>query len=316
MFLQYWLALFTTSATANMIGLNISSAFNSAITIYIVVPLLMIPMMVLSGAMFPFDKLNRSLGGIDKVPAIADIMPTKWTYEALMVSQFKDNEYGKLYYDTQQQIKNAEFNIDYRLDDLKDSLSRTVQAYRHKELSEEHPSSLRLIRNELEKIARELDIEEFGKLDELTYDKFNHIVAESADNYIDDVISRYRVISDAADLKWDSFYTANRELLDDMYDDYHNQKLEEIVRKIAEPNKILEYKDYFIQNVEPIYLDPVGNHFPAFRSHFLAPTKVLFGARIDTFTFNIMAVWILTVVFYLLLYFDVLRKIVQLVISN
>ncbi|MCK7541650.1 MAG: hypothetical protein MZV63_67580 [Marinilabiliales bacterium] len=32
------LVLFTTAFCANMIGLNISSAFNSAITIYIVIP--------------------------------------------------------------------------------------------------------------------------------------------------------------------------------------------------------------------------------------------------------------------------------------
>ena len=101
---QYWFALFTTAVCANVLGLNISSAFNSAITIYIVVPLLMIPMMVLSGAMFPFDKINRNLGNVEKVPWVAEIMPTRWTYEALMVTQFKDNEYDRLIYDMNKTI--------------------------------------------------------------------------------------------------------------------------------------------------------------------------------------------------------------------
>ncbi len=52
--------------------------------------------MVLSGAMFPFDKLNRKIGNVDKVPLIAELMPTRWTYEALIVSQFKDNKYSKV----------------------------------------------------------------------------------------------------------------------------------------------------------------------------------------------------------------------------
>ncbi len=95
MYFHYWLALFTTAFCANMIGLNISASFNSAITIYIVIPLLIIPMMVLSGAMFPFDKLNRKIGNVDKVPLIAELMPTRWTYEALIVSQFKDNKYSQ-----------------------------------------------------------------------------------------------------------------------------------------------------------------------------------------------------------------------------
>jgi ABC-type multidrug transport system ATPase subunit len=67
MFFNYWLALFTTAFCANMFGLIISSSFNSVITIYIVIPLLIIPMMVLSGAMFSFDKLNRNISRVDKV---------------------------------------------------------------------------------------------------------------------------------------------------------------------------------------------------------------------------------------------------------
>ena len=98
MYFHYWLALFTTAFCANMLGLNISASFNSAITIYIVIPLLIIPMMVLSGAMFSFDKLNRKIGNVDKVPLIAEMMPTRWTYEALIVTQFKDNKYSKVVY--------------------------------------------------------------------------------------------------------------------------------------------------------------------------------------------------------------------------
>ncbi len=95
---EYWFALFTTAAFANMLGLNVSASFNSAVTIYILIPLVMIPMMILSGAMFPFDKMNRSIGSVKKVPFIAEFMPTKWAYEALMVKQFKDNKFNKDFY--------------------------------------------------------------------------------------------------------------------------------------------------------------------------------------------------------------------------
>ncbi|TFH37241.1 MAG: ATP-binding cassette domain-containing protein, partial [Bacteroidia bacterium] len=132
---NYWFALFSTAAVANLLGLNISRAFNSAITIYIVVPLLMIPMMVLSGAMFPFDKMNRTIGSVDKVPLIADIMPTKWTYEALMVTQAKDNRYDRLVYGLNKTISVAEYNTVERIPALKSAIYETEQAYRQKELS-------------------------------------------------------------------------------------------------------------------------------------------------------------------------------------
>jgi ABC-type multidrug transport system ATPase subunit len=137
MYFNYWLALFTTAFCANMLGLNISASFNSAITIYIVIPLLIIPMMVLSGAMFSFDKLNRKIGNVDKVPIIAELMPTRWTYEALIVSQFKDNRYSKTeynkshetYFMLQKIISEAEFNKINRIKVLQEALQTTLFEY-------------------------------------------------------------------------------------------------------------------------------------------------------------------------------------------
>ncbi|HEY3429116.1 MAG TPA: ATP-binding cassette domain-containing protein, partial [Cyclobacteriaceae bacterium] len=51
---RYWLVLFSCSCFANMLGLNISSAFNSAVTIYILIPLLIIPQLLLSGVVINF----------------------------------------------------------------------------------------------------------------------------------------------------------------------------------------------------------------------------------------------------------------------
>ena len=58
MTLSYWIVLFTTSCFANMLGLNISSAFNSVITIYILIPLILIPQLLFSGVMVKFDRLR------------------------------------------------------------------------------------------------------------------------------------------------------------------------------------------------------------------------------------------------------------------
>src|SRR6202008_326503 len=100
MFIDYWLILFTISCFANMLGLNISVTFNSAVTIYILIPLLVIPQMILGGAMFSFDKLNRTLGGGNNItPPVADAMVARWAFEALTVQQFKANGYEKNLYE-------------------------------------------------------------------------------------------------------------------------------------------------------------------------------------------------------------------------
>lgn len=308
---QYWIALFTTAAFANILGLNVSGAFNSAITIYIVVPMLMIPMMVLSGAMFPFDKLNRTLGSIDKTPWIAEVMPTKWTYEALMVKQFKDNEYDRLVYDMNKTISVSDYNTVFRLPELSSALNSTVLDYRRNNLSNENPSGLPLLKNEIEKLAVNENLKPFKDTDRLNPEDFNHLVAEKVSAYLDSVTIYFRDKSNSTDIRKDNFISANRLKLDKLYNDYHNTRLEEIVTKLYEKNKILEYKNELIQNYDPVYKDPAGKEFPAFRSHFFAPTKVALGKRFDTFDFNILFVWGMSMLLYILLYFNIFERMVH-----
>ncbi len=308
---EYWLALFTTAAFANVLGLNISSSFNSAITIYIAVPMLMIPMMVLSGAMFSFDKLNRHLGSVDKVPWIAEIMATKWTYEALMVTQAKDNEYDKLFYDMNKTISVADYNTIYRLSYLENALNTTVLHYRRKELSEKNPAKLDLLRNEVELLSANPFLFRFEELDKLNAQDFNHFIAEKLYEYLDSVNSIYINAGNSADIRKDRFVSANREELNQFENKYHNYQLQEIVTKLYEPNKILEYNNRLIQNYDPIYDDPTGESFLSFRSHFLAPTKLCLGIRFDTYVFNIIFVWLMTFIFYLMLYFNIFEKMVN-----
>ncbi len=55
MWFEYWLILFSTSCFANLLGLNISASFNSAKVIYIIIPILIIPQLLLSGVIVKFD---------------------------------------------------------------------------------------------------------------------------------------------------------------------------------------------------------------------------------------------------------------------
>jgi len=331
MYFHYWLALFTTAFCANMLGLNISAAFNSAITIYIVIPLLIIPMMVLSGAMFSFDKLNRKIGNVDKVPLIAEFMPTRWTYEALIVSQFKDNEYskrvfttsGETYYDLQKKISEADFNKVHRIKALRDALETTLFEYRsnpknignsqdlvHKKQSRNF-SKLQLLRNELENMAVVYNVPPFNYISDLTPYEFNPGIADSVTKYLNRMDRIFSKISNTASDKRDLFYNMNDLLLKKLEDEYYNYKLLEIVTKPYERKKILVYNNTLVQNTDPVYLDPYKRGFLDFRTHFYAPSKYIFGLKTDTFAFNISLVLLSSVVLYLMLYFELLGKAVS-----
>lgn len=302
--LHYWFALFTTAAMANLLGLNISNSFNSAITIYIVVPMFMIPMMVLSGAMFPFDKLNRTMGSVGQVPVIAELIPTKWTYEALMVTQARDNRYDRLVFDLDREISVAEYNTVHRLPELSRALDKTLKAYRSGNLITDKENKLPLIRNEIRALGRSGIIPPFSSLNQLTTEEFNTRIADEASAYIDNAYKEYNSIANSAEIKHDNFIERNREQLNPLYDDYHNLRLQDIVTKLGERHPILEYNDRLIQNYDPIYQQSEKRGVLGIRSHFFAPEKWFLNRSYDTYQFNMAVVWSMILVLYLLLFFN------------
>lgn len=333
LFSHYFIALFCTAVCANMIGLNISAGLSSAITIYIVIPLIIIPMMVLSGAMFPFDKLNRKIGSVDKVPLIAELIPTRWTYEALMVAQFKDNRYntfvdsttGKTIYEMKKDLSTANFYTVKLIPGLISAVEITDTALLSQRISGDNesipqnqqengePGKLELIRNELNELySKYPTIPRFEQFDKLTPESYNPDVSLNLVSYLRFIGNSFSQFSNRFSKEWDDFYYANRTKIRVLENRYNNLKLEEIVTKFYErdKNKLLEYRNKFVQNYDPIYLDPDNKGFFAFRTHFFSPAKFIFGARIDTFSFNIGLVLLSTVILYLTLYFNILGRII------
>ena len=122
MFLQHWFILFTTACFANLLGLNISSAFNSAVTIYILIPLLLIPQLILSGVVVKFDKLNPRIGNSATVPFVGDLMASRWAFEAAMVSQFKDNDFERQFYLYDKIMANSDYKKVYFIPEVETKL--------------------------------------------------------------------------------------------------------------------------------------------------------------------------------------------------
>jgi ABC-type multidrug transport system ATPase subunit/uncharacterized tellurite resistance protein B-like protein len=320
MYFVYWLALFSTAAFANMLGLNISATFNSAVTIYILIPLVMIPMMVLSGAMFSFDKLNRTISRVDKVPIIAEFMVTKWTYEALMVHQYKDNKYMnykkspiKLY-----ELEKIESQSDYKkvywLPELNERLERITRELDNIGTVSISTNDLILLANEIITESKiNTAVRPFDAIENLTPEKFDKNTANKIYDYLKSLDKYYGDVFQRVSAKKENYINFWLENNPDGYyllrDNYHNEGISDIVRKVYEKNKILEFNHHLVQHYDPIYQDPVPAGPLSIRTHFYSPVKSFMGKTFDTYWFNIFLVWMLTLLFYIILYFDGLKKI-------
>jgi ABC-type multidrug transport system ATPase subunit len=318
MHLTYWLVLFTTSAFANMLGLNVSATFNSVVTIYIIVPFIMIPMMVLSGAMFSFDKLNRSVSSVDKVPVVADLMPTKWSYEALMVHQFKDNNYEAYFYDLEKEISNSNYMIIYYIPELTKRLDAVTKEIDEQKRVVKTKNALLLLKNEI-KLQKDITpMVVCTVVDDLTPEKFTLQAAINTREYINSLNEHYEKIYNIADKrKSNKLNYLNQKkpaAYKKFFDRYYNEHTADIVKKTyeKEKNKILENEHQLVQQFDPIYLDPHVTGKYDFRAHLFAPRKHFMGVYYDTFWFNVVIIWIFTIILYITLYFELFKNILDL----
>ena len=311
----YWLALFTTAAFANLLGLNISASFNSAITIYIIIPLLVIPMMVLSGAMFSFDKLNRNIGSVDKVPIIAEMMATRWTYEALMVRQFKDNEFEKIFYNFEKEISMADYKRVHALPKLNDVLNLVNKDFNNDELTKENSGNLLLLTNEIKKEMTLVNSVKFQYPDSLTPESYSIDVAITTRAYLKKLNKYYDSVHLENNLKMEQIKERMQKVQPqkslNLMNSYYNDMLADMVKKAFENNPIIEYRQKLVQQFQPIYLDPFPESFLGFRTHFFAPKKWFAGRYFNTYNFNITLVWFMTLVLYFTLHFEALKRIID-----
>lgn len=312
---HYFFALFSVAACSNMLGLNISSSFNSAVTIYIVIPLIIIPMMVLSGAMFSFEKLNSTISRVDKVPVIAEIMPTKWAYEALMVHQFMKNPYQVNFYDLDKDIVNSDFMISWEIPELEEKLNRIREGIINEEFPAQDDSELRVLRNEvLVEAARSRQpvrpMAGTFQPEEMTLDSLRKVEV-FLEGLKEEYLEVFRRNSQSKNNKVKNLIRERESAYFRYLNDYHNESLADRVRKIYEKQKLVEYDDHLVRLIDPVYLDPVPDHLLDFRSQLFAPRKFFAGRYYYTYNFNMVVLWMITLFLYIMLYFDVLRRVVN-----
>lgn len=320
MTLEYWMILFASACFANVLGLNISSSFNSAVTIYILIPLLIIPQMALGGAMFNFDRINNAFGGgKGNAPVIADVMASRWAYEALAVSQFKNNNYEKQFFNIDQIESHANYRQVFYLPELQKIINESELLLESDlpEAKENLVSNLALLTNEFASEMKLFPEMPGINIEILGADCFNRDAAIECRNFLKVLENKYITVFNAANARKDKMIFAMEKLLggkdeyQSFYDRYHNDFLSEIVRKVSEKNKIIRDDDQLIQNFEPVFLSPQNKSSFSFRAHFFSPVKFIAGKPLDTFWFNLLIIWLMSALFYLTLYFDILRRLIE-----
>ncbi len=313
----HWGILFTVSCFANMLGLNISSAFNSAVTIYILIPILLIPQLILSGVVVKFDKLNPLIGNSETVPFVGDMMTSRWAFEASMVAQFKDNRFEKEFYAQDKIIADADYKRIYYIPTLESNLDFVNQNYLKKETNPaEIDETLKLIQKEIELELDAIGRQHFLEVALLQRNTYDSSVYEKTRKFFQ-VLKQYYINKSTAAGKEKQLIVdrlsageQGKKGFEKFRESYENESIAMLVKNQDEPVRIIKSKGQLIQKIYPIYKDPAPDHLIDFDAQFYLPTKHFLNAKIDTLYFNLSVIWSISIILYLTLYYNILRKII------
>lgn len=313
MYTDYWMVLFTTSCFANMLGLNISSAFNSAVTIYILIPFLIIPQLLLAGVVVKFDKLNPLLAKQGAVPIVGEMMASRWAYEALAVNQFKENKYEKHFYRYDKSISVASYKKDFWRQKIQGKVNKIESGLKEGMSIDRYAADLQLLKTELSKEQKLFKTIKADFINKLNTKDFSPEVSKAVFSYLDVLKDKYNNIDKKARKEADELTLKLKKEGDivKLRDDYENDYLSQAVKNANDISgeKSLEKDGRLIQTVDPIFADPTESKLGS--AHFYAPRKNLFGSYYSTYWFNICVIWLMSISLMVTLYFDVFKKVLD-----
>ena len=315
MYSDYWMVLFTISCFANILGLNISSAFNSAVTIYILIPFLIIPQLLLAGVVVKFDKLNPTLSRQGSVPLSGEIMASRWAFEALAVNQFKENNFEKSFYRFDKSISVADYKKDYWMDKMASKINKIDGELISGKTLNDLSDDVKLLYNEIKKESTHNKKVPCDFLNQITVETYNESVKVKIKDYLEKLRQFYISMRNTASAKKDEVAVKMQKTTEDkakfiaLKAACDNENLNNLVKNASELNRCIEKDGKLIQQIDPVFQDPTDSNLG--RAHFFAPRKNFLGKFYSTYWFNISIIWLMSIVLIITLYFDTFKWVID-----
>jgi len=312
MYFPYWAVLFSTQVSANLMGLNISDGFKTSVTIYIVIPFLIIPQIILSGIIVKFDNINPTISSPNEIPIYGEVMISRWAYEALAVYQFKNNKYEKNFYIFDREKSIAEYKKDYWLKTLENKLTYFQVNGKDKLKYEKINSDFEVLRNEISKeIISNKKVKLNYEIKNLSPSTIDTLVILKLTSYFQELKNHYNNKYNVAIRMKDDKITKmqsgkdGKENFKKLKREHSNERLSEFLRNSDEINFVKEYDGELYQKIDPIFQHPETNFI---KTHFYAPSKMIVKRGFNTIWVNIMVIWFITLLLFVTLQYRVLEK--------
>ena len=311
MYLSFWLILFTTSAFANLLALNISATMNSVVTVYILIPFLLIPQLLLSGVVVRFDQLNKAIRNDVDVPIMGDIMVSRWALEAAMVDQFVNNKFEQKFYKVDANIAKNRYTSVYLLPTVETLLREGYELAKLHPKDEVAQDKLLTVKNEILILLENVGRDQLPEVDKISADQINQEVYDKTIEFLA-VYKQYTLKKQTGAIAEKDAIMAAMVAGGTYEERRHTYRNDVIAQTVTGSNslvRIVNKRHRLHRLSDPVYnTDYKPNNFLDYRAPLYVPVKHFAGFTMPTTIFNLLVVWLMTVLLALALYNDWLKK--------
>jgi ABC-type multidrug transport system ATPase subunit/uncharacterized tellurite resistance protein B-like protein len=309
--LTFWAILFTTSAFANVLALNISATMNSVVTVYILIPFLLIPQLLLSGVVVKFDQLNKFIRNEIDVPVVGDLMVSRWALESVLVNQFVDNKFNKKFYAIDKQIADNRYITVYLLPAVETLLAEGYDLSKDEKFQTLAEEKLAVASYEINQLLVTIGKDELPEAENINLAQINQSVVTKTMEFLKTYRAFILKRQETAIGQKDAITAAmvangNYESLKNKY---HNDVIAQMVTNSLSLTRIVQKNGKLNRMSDPIYNT---KHYPKFfgdyRTPLYVPIKHISGLALSTTYYNIIIIWLMTLLLILALYNDLLKK--------
>ncbi|MGQ1783922.1 MULTISPECIES: ATP-binding cassette domain-containing protein [unclassified Saccharicrinis] len=289
LYLPYFVVLWLTAFSSSMMGLYISAKFKSILSIYITIPFLLIPQILLAGAILDFDKVHHSLASKKYVPVYANINISRWAYEALVVLQFTENEYDKGLTDLLVKQSKMSYHANFFVPKIETLLSHFNQTA---DVNEEVELMLKELMTQFPKLKKEVSK---VKVDQDNIKEIQQVVSKVKKWLRLNLNHLYEKVEEQRKTKPNNIVKK----------DFFNQKLSDFILKSSDYVKYVYSDGEMIRKFQPGYYVS-DNTFG--RSHYYAPRKRIGKMLVATWVYNLAIMVVFALFFYAATYVHLKRN--------
>ena len=301
MYFDYWLVLFSTAFSANLVGLNLSDMLKKTINIYIVIPFMVIPQLILSGVFVKFDKMNPEFSTSTSVPLFGNAITSRWAFEALAVNQFCYNKYETMFYMYDKARSQSSYYKDYWVPAMRSYLNRVTKNAENSSADlTEQQRVLKLLNNEIRDKSEIFPAISAPRSDLFTAGLFGEAAYNVVSQYLEAIrklnVERYN----RADKALDEFRRGFKPgYLDSLRINYSNKSISDLVCNpsgllsdvvIERNNRLWQKNDMEFQNTDKAFGAPLFTSYKNFHGHL-----------IDTYLFDTIILWVINLILFIIL---------------